>query len=123
MVKFMVVPKKVKISGASQGRVEDAQDEYRELQEDICFEPIDRFGREVFLSRYFRALLAQHRVEVVEILKKHYFWFLRSTTNPRELLASVFKTTRHALYPLHRLRPKEREALAAGRGSVVLGDL
>jgi hypothetical protein len=54
-VKFMVVPQKVKISGCSRTRVEEAQEEYSELVNEICFEPIDRFGREVFLSKRFRA--------------------------------------------------------------------
>jgi len=48
------------------------------LVNQICLEPIDRFGREVFLSRRFRAKLKEGKVHLVEILKKYYFWFLKS---------------------------------------------
>lgn len=36
-VTFRVVPKKVKIIGPNRNLVDEAQDEYRDIQEDICF--------------------------------------------------------------------------------------
>jgi hypothetical protein len=77
----------------------------------------------VFLSQYFRGKLLEGKVHLVEILRKYYFWFLKSEAAPKELLMQVFMGTRHALYPLRRLGPREKEAIAGGKGAVVLGEV
>ena len=123
-VKIMVVPEKVKISGCSRERVESAQDEYRELQEDICFEAVGRNGKEVHMSKHFKSKLASGGVRVAEMLGKYYFWFLKSeAADPLHLIQEVFTTIRHALYPLRRLSLREKNAIAGGRGTVVLGEV
>jgi hypothetical protein len=67
--------------------------------------------------------LKEYKVEVIQILRKFYFWFLRNDAQPMDAIQEVFYNTKHALYPLHRMRHNEREAIASGRGAVVLGDI
>lgn len=44
-VTFMVIPNKVKIIGRSIQKVGDAQDEYREIKDNICLENIEKYGK------------------------------------------------------------------------------
>lgn len=76
------------------------------------------------MSKHFKNKLATGKVKIVEILKKYYFWFLKSeATDPFELIQEVFRATRHALYPLRRLNFREKDAIAGGKGTVVLGEV
>lgn len=120
-VMFMVVPNKVKISGIIRDRVDEAQEEYREIQESICFEPIDKYGQEVYQSKFFKDYLKEKKVQVIQILRKYYFWFIKDiASDPIDVINEVFQQTKHASYPLRRMK-NDREAIVSGKGGVALG--
>lgn len=76
------------------------------------------------MSKHFKNKLSSGGVKIVEILRKYYFWFLKSeAADPFDLIQEVFRATRHALYPLRRLNLREKVAIAGGKGTVALGEV
>ena len=74
LVEFMVVPGVVRVSGRRDS-VEDAVDEYRLLQENLYFEPLDKYGKEIMDSEYYSSLLSSNHIHIILILRNYYYWF------------------------------------------------
>lgn len=56
-VRFMVVPNKVKILGRKSELVDEAEEEFSQIQDKIRFFPVSEYGREIFNSKIFRGIL------------------------------------------------------------------
>lgn len=41
-------------------------------------ESIDDYGKEIYYSKYFKKYLEIHHIYVIKILKRYYYWFLKS---------------------------------------------
>ena len=114
-VEFMVVPGRVKCSGHRRDNVEDAVDEYRLLQENLYFEPLERYGHEIMESKHYCQMLADSNIHLICILRKHYYWFEKNQSDGSAIEDVV--RMHHLFYPLQRRSYKpEINLLLSGQG-------